>query len=202
MYGCRKFGRTTKASILCIIALPVVLIALLQQVKLHVILLAISDIAVRLRATKRALLRKLAQLSGDLGATFANALLLLLPRLSDLPYHILEAATARKCALSLWTWPVGATKDRLQIGSNKDVQRPTTSTGSCLQEVHVLPINVGTFLAIDLDWDEVVVQQLGDARVGKALVSHDMAPVASAVANAHKERTVGLLCKRQCFRTP
>src|SRR5262249_28720461 len=48
----------------------------------------------------------------------------------------------------------------------------------------------GALLAIDLDGDEPRVERLGERRILEGLALHDVAPVASGVADGEKDRLV------------
>src|SRR5262249_41438283 len=69
---------------------------------------------------------------------------------------------------------------------------PSALSGEELDRGHVDLVEVGAFFAVDLDADEVVVEQASDLLVLKALVLHDVAPVARRVADAEEDGTVEL----------
>ena len=63
-------------------------------------------------------------------------------------------------------------------------------------------IDVGPFLAIDLDANEAVIQHLRDRLVVEALALHDMAPVARAVADREEDELPLLLLLLERGRAP
>ena len=67
---------------------------------------------------------------------------------------------------------------------------PAASPGQRLDGVHVDGVDVGTFLAIDLDVDEPLVHDGGHVVILEALVGHDVAPVAGGIADGEQHRPV------------
>ena len=78
--------------------------------------------------------------------------------------------------------------ERLQVGGQEDRHRPAAVPGHRLDGGHVEVIEVGSFLAVDLDVDEPLVHQLRDRVVLEAFALHDVAPVAGRVADRQKDR--------------
>jgi len=62
--------------------------------------------------------------------------------------------------------------------------------GRGLDEGHVDLIDVGTFLAIDLDADKMVVEKSSDGGRLERFVLHDMAPMAGRVTDGEENRLV------------
>ena len=98
--------------------------------------------------------------------------------------------------------PVCAAEERPSVGRHENRHRPATPTGQQLNGVHVDLVDVGTFLAIDLDRDEGPVEQLGDFLVLETLPLHHVAPVAGAVADREKDRSVEFAGLLEGLRTP
>ncbi len=96
------------------------------------------------------------------------------------------------------TWPamprvrrkIGAAEKRLQIGREKNIQRPAAAAGRGLHERHVNFVHVGTLLAVHLDADKMFVQKRADFFILETLALHDVTPVAGRVADAQKNRLV------------
>lgn len=120
-----------------------------------------------------------------------------MPHLGDLFQDGLEAAAATRLFIAR-TGPVGASKERLQLWGDKDVQGPATTTSGGLQKVHVHPVNVRTLFSVNLDGDKVGVNQPRDAWVVEGLVGHDVTPMAGAVADGDEQQLVG--AARQLYR--
>ena len=97
---------------------------------------------------------------------------------------------------------VGAAVERLQRRREPHAHRPAARPGRRLHEGHVDAVDVGPLLAIDLDRDEVLVQQLRELGVLEALVLHDVAPVTRRVADRQKDRLVLLRARAQTPRRP
>jgi hypothetical protein len=75
-------------------------------------------------------------------------------------------------------------------------------SGERLNRLHVNRVEVGAFLAVDLDVDEQLVHHRGGGLVLEGLVRHDVAPVARRITDAQQDR---LLCgprELECFRSP
>ncbi len=108
------------------------------------------------------------------------------PDLGDLRQHLGEPRAAplggrRK---------VGAAVKRLQLRRQPDAHRPPARAGGGLDKVHVDAVDIGTFLAIDLDGHEVLVENGGDGFVLERFVLHHVAPVAGRVSDREKDRLV------------
>ena len=84
----------------------------------------------------------------------------------------------------------------------ENAHRPATASGHDLDRVHVDLVNVRPFLAVHLDRDKVIVEQLRDLLILEALTFHHMAPVTCRVANRQEDRLIGLSCEIECFVTP
>src|SRR5438309_154396 len=54
-------------------------------------------------------------------------------------------------------------------------------------------VEVGPFLAVDLDIDEELVHPLGDLRIFKALMRHDMTPMTRGIADRQQDRLMSSL---------
>jgi hypothetical protein len=52
------------------------------------------------------------------------------------------------------------------------------------------PVNVGTFLAIHFDVDEVFIHKLSSVFIFKRFVRHDMTPMTGGVSDAEEDRLV------------
>src|SRR5262245_43099271 len=92
---------------------------------------------------------------------------------------------------------IGSTVKRLMIGSQKHGQRPAPALGHDLGHELVDLIQIGTLFSVDLDVDEIFIHQLCDFRVFKALMSHDMAPVAGGIADTQKNGLVFVFCAQK-----
>jgi hypothetical protein len=64
---------------------------------------------------------------------------------------------------------------------------PAPALSLDVQRRHVDVIDVGTLLAVHLDADELLVQNLRDVLVVERLALHDVAPVAGAVADRQED---------------
>ena len=87
---------------------------------------------------------------------------------------------------------VGAAVEGDAVGVAEGRQRPAAPAGHPLQRLHVDGVDVGSFLAVDLDRDEVLVHVGGGLGVGERLSLHDVAPVAGRVADREQDRDVAL----------
>ena len=82
---------------------------------------------------------------------------------------------------------VGAAVKRLQGGGQEDRHGPATLAGHGGHGRHVQAVQVGTFLPVDLDADEMVVEQRGGGGILEGFVRHDVAPVAGGIADAQED---------------
>ena len=84
----------------------------------------------------------------------------------------------------------------------KHRERPATVFAEVMQCRHVNLVDVGPFLTVDFDVDEQIVHDRGGCGILEALVGHDMAPVASGVADREQDRFVAALGFGKRFRPP
>jgi len=73
---------------------------------------------------------------------------------------------------------IGPSMEGLQVRGEEHRHGPTAPPGDHLHRLHVDAVQVGTFLAVDLDADEVFVHELGHVDVLEDLVFHHVTPVA------------------------
>lgn len=182
-----EFRSASKSAKLGIVAHLVMLVSIVEQIKLQPIIL----LALAIPTTNVAFLREFAQLPSDVLCAIPASLLLLLPSCGNLQHHLLKVTTASLCSLAGGPRPVCSSKDWFQLWCDKDVEWPASSACCSLDEVHILPVDIWSFFAINLDWDEILIEQLSYSRVVKGLVGHDMAPMAGGVPNADEEQSVG-----------
>ena len=87
---------------------------------------------------------------------------------------------------------IGTAVERTEVGGEPDAHGPATLPRRRLHEGHVDAVDVGPFLAIHLDGDEVVVEHGRDVGRLERFALHHMAPVARRVADGQKDGTVEL----------
>ena len=97
---------------------------------------------------------------------------------------------------------VGATVEGFKVGGQEDGHWPATLSGQRHDCCHVDAVQVGAFLAVDLDADEACLQDGGYFRVFKRFVRHDMAPVTGSITDAQENGLVFTTGFLQGFRTP
>ena len=85
---------------------------------------------------------------------------------------------------------VGPGEERLLVGRHHDRQRPAARAGQLLANGHEMLVEIGPFLAVDLDRDEVRVEEPGHRLVGEGLPFHHVAPVAGRIADGQEDRPV------------
>ena len=85
---------------------------------------------------------------------------------------------------------VGAAEERAAVGRAEHVERPAAVTLQQLHGVHVDVVDIGPFLAVDLDADDEVVLELRDLLVLERFALHHVAPVAGGVADGDEHRFV------------
>jgi len=97
---------------------------------------------------------------------------------------------------------VGAAVKGLALRGEKHGHRPSAAAGQRLHGLHVDRVDIGPFLAIDLDIDEQLVHERRDLGIFERFVRHDVAPVARGVADAQEDRLVLGCCAAERLRTP
>ena len=85
---------------------------------------------------------------------------------------------------------VGAAVKGYTVRGHEEVQRPAALVSQRLEGFHVDAVDVGPFFAVDFNGVEAGVQKLCQLRVFKRFPFHDVAPVASGVADADQHRFV------------
>ncbi len=90
----------------------------------------------------------------------------------------------------------------LPSGSQEHRQRPAAAPADDAKRGHVDVIDVGPFLAIHLDANEVLVQDLGHFLVGERFLLHDVAPVTGAVADGQENELFLFLGLLERLRPP
>ena len=85
---------------------------------------------------------------------------------------------------------VRAAEERLALRREEDGHRPAAVPGERDDGVHVERVDVGPFLAVDLDVHEALVHQRRRLVVLEGLVLHHVAPVAGGVADREEHRLV------------
>jgi hypothetical protein len=129
---------------------------------------------------------RLADRPGDLGGLSQRLAPAVVPGVDDRAEHLTET---RHAAMRIGR-PVGAGEERLERGGEEHAHRPPRPAGEELHRLHVDRVDVGAFLAVDLDRDEMGVEEGGDACVLEALVGHHMAPVAGRIPDRQEDRLV------------
>ena len=79
---------------------------------------------------------------------------------------------------------IGAAIKGTSIRQQENRHRPAAALDKGLHRLHINIIDIGTFLAVDLDIDKEFVHHSGGGRIFKALMRHHMTPMACAVADA------------------
>ncbi len=97
---------------------------------------------------------------------------------------------------------VGAAVERPPIGREKRREGPAASPDQELHRLHIDVIDVGSFLAVDLDADEELVHQRRDLRVVEAFALHHVTPVAGRIADRQQNRFVFGAGAVECLVTP
>ena len=118
--------------------------------------------------------------------TFVDALAILRPHLVQFVEQIFEANAPRRVLRRI----IRAAVKRLQLRREKHAHRPAAVAARRLHISHVRQIHIRPLLAVHLDGNEVLVDQLRRLLVLKRLTLHHMAPVAGRVAGGEKDRLV------------
>ncbi len=92
--------------------------------------------------------------------------------------------------VAVFWWEVGTTIKRATIRHQKDGHGPTALTRHGLYRLHVDTVDIGPFLAVNLDIDKVLVHQCGNLFVLKRLALHHMTPVTRRITNTQQNGLV------------
>ena len=119
------------------------------------------------------------QRTDHLIGTFDDLVTPLAPRLGGGGQNLFERGHAE----AVFRREIRSPEKRLQVRRQKDVQRPTAAAGHHLNGRHVNLVDVRPLLAIDLDGDKVLVEDLGGLGILERLPLHDVAPMTCRVAD-------------------
>ena len=111
---------------------------------------------------------------GDPVAASADLVAVLVPSLG----HGFENPAPARHPAALLGREVRARVERDLVGRQEGVQGPAAVPVHRDAGLHVDRVDVGTLLAVELDWNEASVHQRGDLRVLERLALHHVAPVA------------------------
>ena len=142
----------------------------------------------------------------DRGGIAADAIGLFGPNLLNLLRDLQKAGHSLPVAVA--GRKVRAADKRLGLGREEHRERPAAAAAAAGELVidvegrHVDRVDVGPLLAIDLDADEVLVQELCDFRVFEALPLHHMAPVATGIADREEDHLAFAFGLFERFRPP
>src|SRR5205814_8198693 len=85
---------------------------------------------------------------------------------------------------------IGAAPEGLPLGGEEHGEGPATLLAQQGERRLIDAVEVGPFLAVDLDVDIEFVHQPGDLVVPEALVGHGMAPMTSRVSDREQDGRV------------
>jgi hypothetical protein len=105
--------------------------------------------------------------------------------------HLGEDVGEARPAIACGRWKIRAAPNRRAVGSEEHGERPAALLAQRMERRHVDLVDVGAFLAVDLDVDEQAIHHRRGRLVLEALVRHDVAPVAGGVADGEQDRLVG-----------
>jgi hypothetical protein len=128
------------------------------------------------------------ELLADVCGRVADPVALRLPRLRHRLHHHPEA----RHPLAFGWGEVGAAVEGDAVGVEEGGQRPAPVPGHPLDRLHVDRVDVRSFLAVDLDRDEMLVHEGGGLVVLERLALHHVAPVAGRVADREQDRAVAV----------
>ena len=128
------------------------------------------------------------QVFAQLAGHAAYVVAAVLPRIGQRLQHLSE----RRLPVPRLVGEVGAGEERVALVVEHAGHRPPGMAGHRGRRRHVDRVHVGTFLAVDLDAHEVLVE-VGRGRVVlEGLVCHHVAPVAGGVPDAQQHRDAAL----------
>ena len=80
----------------------------------------------------------------------------------------------------------------LALRGEEHGEGPAALFAETVKCVHIDPVNVGAFFAVNLDIDEVGVHESGGLRIFEAFMRHDMAPMAGGITDREQHRAAGI----------
>ena len=116
----------------------------------------------------------------------------------DVLKHLLEA----RAAVAWLRREVGAAEKWHAVWQEEHGQGPAALLAKLLQRGHIERIDIGPFLAVDLDVHEQLVHQRRGVRILKALMRHYMTPMASCITHREQHGPVEPLRLRERLLAP
>jgi len=120
------------------------------------------------------------------------------PDACDFAKHMLETRLAVPADLG----KIGAAPEGRAIRCQEHGKGPAPMRAQSMDGIHVDLVDIRPLFTVDLDIDEMLVHQLSRERILKALVRHDMAPVAGGIANREEDGLVLCTGVLECGITP
>ncbi len=111
------------------------------------------------------------------------------PRLPGIGHgyqHSLEAGTT----VAIVAGKIGASEEGAAIGREHGSERPSTLPAYGGDGGLVAAVDIGTFVAVDFDGNEMLIDYTGQACILIGLAVHDVAPVAPYGADVEQDRLV------------
>ncbi len=99
------------------------------------------------------------------------------------PLDLAQEVDERRFSVSGGLGKIRAAPERLPVRGQKHGERPAAMLAEVVQCRHVDLIDVGAFLAVDLDVDEQLVHHARRRLILEALMRHHVAPVAGGIAD-------------------
>ena len=121
-----------------------------------------------------------------------------LPHVVQRRDHLSESGTSKRAA---WG-EIGSQMEGLQIRGEPCGQGPSAIRAGDLECGHVHLVDIGSFFAIHLDIDEVLVHQNRDIGIFERLALHYVAPVTCGVSDRQKDRTIFRPCPGKGLLSP
>ena len=115
-----------------------------------------------------------------------NRRALVAPRLLDRRQHLAEG----RAAPARLRRPIRAAKERRAVGGQEHGERPASLFAQRMQRGHIMMIDVGALLAIDLHTDEARVHLSRGLLVLERFVRHHVAPMARRVADRDEDGAI------------
>ena len=115
-----------------------------------------------------------------------NCLALVAPRRFNRRQHLAEG----RAAPARLRWPIRPAKERRAVGGQEHGERPAPLFAQRMQRGHIMMIDVGAFLAIDLHIDETRVHLSRGLLVLEKFVRHHMAPMARGIADRDEDGAI------------
>ncbi len=140
--------------------------------------------------------------AGDVPRDLPAQIQQLLPAGVPQPPRLVQQLQQPQLSLPASGRQIGSRPEGLLFRGQQEGQGPASCAGQGLAGRHIYPVDVGPFLPVHLDRNEVPVQYRRHLRIAEGFLSHHMTPVAGGVADGEEDGLVLFSSLRQRAGAP